>query len=319
MWIDLITEKSKNSLEEWCLGGDFNYVIEKDERLGSVDNGRASEMDEFRGCIDNMKLTDMPCIDGSVTEDFKVEKGLQQGDSLSSFLFVMVMEGLTSLMDSAVELGEYNCFMINKDASIDILQFSNDTTIIGDGSSDNLWSIKAPPKVLKEIRSILSKFLWQGIEDKRPIHLVRWEQVCKSKDYGGVGIINLEVYNKALLMKWKWRIVNDSGAIWRGLIKHRYKNSEVNMFISDVCALNRGGSIWWRDLILIDSLEDGKRNYSFVNTLYGVKDDVNTSFWFSKWVGNEPLKDVFPEFFFLATDPPCSVADVGQRVDNVWK
>lgn len=46
-------------------------------------------------------------------------------------------------MDSIVELGEYNSFKINEDVSIDILQFNDDTIIIGDGSSYNLWSIKS--------------------------------------------------------------------------------------------------------------------------------------------------------------------------------
>ena len=60
------------------------------------------------------------------------------------------------------------------------------------------------------------------------------------------------------------------------MIKHRYNNLEVKMFISDICALNCGDSIWWRDLILIDSLEDGKRNCFSDNIFYRVKDGMNT-------------------------------------------
>lgn len=82
--------------------------------------------------------------------------------------------------------------------------------------------------------------------------------MCKSEECGGIGIINLEVFNKALLMKWKWRIVNDMGAIWRGFTKHKYNKPKVKMFISDVCAINRVDSIWRGYLILIDSVEDGK-------------------------------------------------------------
>lgn len=59
-------------------------------------------------------------VNGSIAEDFKVERGSRQRDQLSPFLFVMDMEGLTSLMDSTVDLGECNIFKINEEVSVDI-------------------------------------------------------------------------------------------------------------------------------------------------------------------------------------------------------
>lgn len=41
---------------------------------------------------------------------------------------------------------------------------------------------KALSKVLKEILKFFSKLLWCGLDDKKPIHWVKWEQVCKSKE-----------------------------------------------------------------------------------------------------------------------------------------
>lgn len=58
---------------------------------------------------------------------------MRQGDLLSPFLFVIVMEGLTGLTNMAVDIGEYSGFRLNEDVSIDILQFADDTIIIGDG------------------------------------------------------------------------------------------------------------------------------------------------------------------------------------------
>lgn len=49
-------------------------------------------------------------VNGSVTKDFRVERGLRKGDLSSPFLFVMAMEGLTGLMNKAVDIGEYSGF-----------------------------------------------------------------------------------------------------------------------------------------------------------------------------------------------------------------
>lgn len=38
-------------------------------------------------------------VNGSPTQDFKVHRGLRQGDLLSPFLFLIVAEGLAALVD----------------------------------------------------------------------------------------------------------------------------------------------------------------------------------------------------------------------------
>jgi hypothetical protein len=38
--------------------------------------------------------------------------------------------------------------------------------------------------------------------EKFKYHMVKWEKVCLSKDFGGLGIINTRRLNEALLLKW---------------------------------------------------------------------------------------------------------------------
>lgn len=82
-------------------------------------------------------------VNGSPTRDFIVSRSLCQGDPLSPFLFLLVAEGLASMLAKATSLGDFRGFYDGGDSQFEILQFSDDTLLIGDDSFNNLWSIKA--------------------------------------------------------------------------------------------------------------------------------------------------------------------------------
>lgn len=44
--------------------------------------------------------------------------------------------------------------------------------------------------------------------DNHKYHLVSWGQVYKPKGQGGLGVINLETFTKAFLLKWWWEILS---------------------------------------------------------------------------------------------------------------
>jgi hypothetical protein len=61
-------------------------------------------------------------------------------------------------------------------------------------------------KVQKTILNICNKAqrhcLWDKEEDSSSTNaLVAWSRVCRPKKHGGLGVLNLEIQNKALLMK----------------------------------------------------------------------------------------------------------------------
>lgn len=56
---------------------------------------------------------------------------------MSPFIFLLVTEGLVGLVHNAIQMGYFQAFKINKDIHFEILQFVDDTMIIGEGT----WKI----------------------------------------------------------------------------------------------------------------------------------------------------------------------------------
>lgn len=77
----------------------------------------------------------------------------------------------------------------------------------------------APKKwVLKRINKIRRGFLWKGSEDASGGHcLVRWKKIQRPKDLGGLGVLNLEFFSRALCLRWIWFQWMDPDRPWIGM------------------------------------------------------------------------------------------------------
>ncbi|CAN0887261.1 Putative ribonuclease H protein At1g65750 [Linum grandiflorum] len=79
--------------------------------------------------------------------------------------------------------------------------------------------LRAPASVITRIEKIQNRFLWEGVSEERKYHLVRWDLVKTEKSRGGLGVLDLDLMNKALLSKWAWRYAIERGAWWRVLVE----------------------------------------------------------------------------------------------------
>lgn len=63
-----------------------------------------------------------------------------------------------------------------------------------------MQAFRLPVGVVKHIDKMRRNFLWKGNETCKGINcLVNWERVCMMKIDGGLGIIDLQCQNDALL------------------------------------------------------------------------------------------------------------------------
>lgn len=73
-------------------------------------------------------------VNDSPTKEFNMGMGIRQGDPLTHFLFILAAWGLTCLVKKVVSLGNYLPFKVNENIQFEILQFSDDTMLLGEVS-----------------------------------------------------------------------------------------------------------------------------------------------------------------------------------------
>jgi len=71
--------------------------------------------------------------------------------------------------------------------------------------------LKIPAKVFKMVVLIQREFHWGG---GWKVCWVKWRKVCQPRSKGGLGVRDVKLVNMSLLVKWKWRLLQDEQSLW---------------------------------------------------------------------------------------------------------
>jgi hypothetical protein len=124
--------------------------------------------------------------------------------------------------------------------------------------------------------------------------------VCLPKANGGLGVVNFQKQNAALLIKFLDKFYNKMDLPWVSLIWHAHYSDKVP-HAEDLC-----GSFWWRDVM---KQVDNFRGISYIKPGRG----DTFLFWSDKWSLNDsvtPLKERFPRLFSYVLDQDLSTRQV---------
>ena len=168
-----------------------------------------------------------------------------------------------------------------------------------------LCTLHIPLGIIKQLDRIFRQCLWRGNTDTPKQSLAAWDLVCRPKDKGGLGILNLNIQNQGLLMKHLHKFFNKHDVPWVSLIWDSYYDNIVPQ------ATVLTGSFWWRDVF---KLNDAYRAIASVHINMG----DTALFWHDAWhvAGSSlPLVRRLPRLFSFVIDDKVSVRDVLQTQD----
>lgn len=160
-----------------------------------------------------------------------------------------------------------------------------------------MCTLVLPKGIIEIIDRARRRCLWRKDKNKERVNsLASWEMVCRPKDKGGLGIINLQVQNRALLLKHLDKFYNNADLPWVKLIRDSYYFEAVPH------AVVLSGSFWWRSII---QLADDWRGL----TKCVVGSGFSVLFWEDLWLGSV-ISASFPRLYSFARDKQASVNEI---------
>jgi hypothetical protein len=179
--------------------------------------------------------------------------------------------------------------------------------------------LKLPVKVWKKIVRIQREFLWGGVKGGKKINWVKWSVVCKAKSSGGLGVRDINLVNQSLLAKWRWRLLTPGRSLWKDILVAKYGSHILSEVDWASYRTPSWASSWWKNIIAVDKTIPGK-NWFVESVSRKVGNGMSTSFWNTKWLGDETLVVAFPRLFSLSNAKDSVIFDfsVLEGEARVW-
>lgn len=72
---------------------------------------------------------------------------------------------------------------------------------------------RIPGILCYELENMMAKFWWGQRKDENKIRWVSREKLCEAKAMGGMGFMDMQTFNLALLAKQGWRVFQEEASL----------------------------------------------------------------------------------------------------------
>jgi hypothetical protein len=164
-----------------------------------------------------------------------------------------------------------------------------------------------PKHFCYDIDMMLQKFWWGFPQDKHNLSLLSWENICKPKALGGLGICSIEFLNNSLLARLGWKLLYEESLLWVEALSGKYLSNGISFLVVDV----KPQSSWtWKGLLK-------NRKLLLKGACWSISKGDFIDVWKSPWIPSMPcFKPRSKEN--LLVFPAYSVADLILPEERLW-
>ncbi|GJT57124.1 RNA-directed DNA polymerase, eukaryota [Tanacetum coccineum] len=336
-----------NELFQWCKNKKYQIIIFKVDFEKAYDSVRWDYLEDILkffgfgekwcGWIRNCLLSSKGSVivNGSPTNKFQFQKGLKQGDPLSPFLFILIMETLHISMQRVVDAGMFKGIKLGNSLQMCHLFYADDAIFMGHWSDSNLDTIllvldcfyHASGLHINMIKSKLMGISVPSAKVDEAANKIRCATLKVPFSYLGSKVGYLmsrtqswnDIVNTILtrLSRWKLKTLSIGGRLTVLKYVLEYNgNKQIWVKWSKVLASKENGY----GIFVLNNLLSGPRSFkgymvSIVNWVnmsktitlpYGNGED--TLFWEDAWRDDNTFKSIYPRLYALETNKNVTVA-----------
>ncbi|CAN1181076.1 Putative ribonuclease H protein At1g65750 [Linum perenne] len=131
-----------------------------------------------------------------------------------------------------------------------------------------------PNHICEQIDKRIRSFVWGSTQGQRKCHLVNWENICKPKEMGGLGLRSAKSLNQAFILKIAWGILKRPNELWADVLLTKYMKRTPQGLIPR--GTKRFSNLW----------RGVKEVWHYLNLglQWSIGDGLATSFWHDTWL-----------------------------------
>jgi len=155
---------------------------------------------------------------------------------------------------------------------------------------------------IEKINTIIKRFWWAGVQEEQhtnPIAYRSWDDICKPTEQGGLGIRDMELINKSLIIHSAWNIATNKNPLLSDILKAKYHPSDS--FWNSPAKGPR--SIYWSSIMQI-------KHHLNSNSIYQIHSG-NSSIWSDPW--SSVSNQVYDHLLMPVVNSPLPA-----KVSDLW-